>query len=122
MIILPPEVESAWHAGLRGMRGPSDNSPGGFLGRFEKRALCANAKSSALAFRACDKRYRPEDRCNGCFHYNSDVRYKRQTLPPYSQRSTEFAGGVEILGGWAHNRYKRQSLTSLARSWRKVTA
>jgi len=39
------------------------------------------------------------------------IRYKRQTLPPYRQRSTEFAEAVEILAAGRHNRYKPQGLT-----------
>lgn len=77
-----------------------------------KSGCCLRAvASSGLRVRPSDKRYKPEDRCNGCFRYSSDVRYKRQTLPPYSQRSTEFAERVDNLGARRHNRYKPQSLT-----------
>jgi hypothetical protein len=82
-------------------------SNGKGLGRVESRA------------RRPQFRYRPEDRCNGCFRYSSDVRYKRQSLPPYTQRSSQTWEQMEILPRWRHNRYKPQSLTPAASSWRK---
>lgn len=94
------------------MRGPVQKLAGeDSCLRIEKRVLRASVESSGPRIRRCDKRYRPEDRCNGCFRYSSDVHYKRQTLPPYRQRSTEFAERVEILNDRMYNRYKPQSLT-----------
>ena len=88
------------------------------MDRFEKRGVC----SSSQLFPNRNLRYRPEDRCNGCFRYSSDFRYKRQSLPPYSQRSTRLDGTVEILPASVYNRYKPQSLTGSAGSWREFDA
>lgn len=84
------------------------------MDHFDKR----DVRSKSQCFPNRNLRYRPEDRCNSCFRYSSDFRYKRQSLPPYRQRSSRFEGAVEILPIGAHNRYKPQSLTRSVGSWR----
>lgn len=77
---------------------------------MEKRAF--SGSSRPLPDR--NERYKPEDRCNASCRYSSDFRHKRQSLPPYRQRSSDFAGPMEILRRWTDNRYKRQGLTFAA--------
>jgi hypothetical protein len=87
------------------MRGPVRLSRGRFWDRIEKCGLCGSQP-----FPDRNLRYKPEDRCNGCFRYSSNFRYKRQTLPR-THRSSYFEGRGEILPAGRHNRYKPQSLT-----------
>jgi hypothetical protein len=118
MFIIPPDVESAWHAARQPARPGATFPRGGFLDQFDKRDFCYN--SQFLPDR--NLRYRPDDRCNSRFRYSSDFRYKRQSLPPYRQRSSRFGGRVEILPNGAHNRYKPQSLTPAEENWRNLEA